>query len=141
MLATADAESTFKTAREEAREMLEGMPIGEFREALRRIGHQTTQKQDEPVEQWKQNAIYRLLRDYDIEEKLRFKVCRVLDIHTDDDRRMKLMHEATIAARDSADASARSAESARYIGRVSFAAALIAVGSLIVSFVAVCRDS
>ncbi len=140
MLAMPDADSTSKSAREEAREILEGMSISELQEALHRIGHKTTQKPGESDEQWKQRAIRRLLRHYDIEESLRFKVCRGLGIPTDDDRRMKLMYEATIAARDSADASARSAKYTVCVALVGMIGLVIAATSLFISYLAFSKN-
>ncbi len=136
MLAMPDADSTFKSAREEAREIMEGMSFSAYGQARHKIGGGVSRNRDESEDQAKQRDIDRLLMKFDNDEQVRNKVCRVLGILTDEQRRLKLMHESTIAARDSADASARSAKSAAKIVWVSAIALGISLASFIISYFA-----
>lgn len=137
-----DADGTFKTAREELIEILQGMPVSELKATIQnKFGESAFQDPGESGEDFRKKIIERVCLAYDNKEEYRTSACRAVNIPTDEERRLRLMHESTIAAKNSAEASAQSAKSAASIVKARWIAVAIAVLALIVSFFAVCKES
>lgn len=105
-----DTDSTFKSMREEAREILERMPLGEFEEKIVEIGKVVVKDPGENHEDWKQRAIDYLFQVWDNKPQVCMKVCRVLGILKDEDRKLKMIGEQLNLTRRATEASEQSAK-------------------------------